>query len=315
MHGMLDWDDLRFVLAVARGGSLSGAARLLQVEHSTVGRRLASIEATLGVRLFDRTPAGHIPTGAGSTVIAHASAVEDHVLALEREVAGADQRAVGTVRISALDAFVIDFLLPNLHDLEIRHPGLSIVAAPDTRMVSLAHLEADIAIRWRAPDDPGLLAQKLADIGSCVYASKSYIARRGRPRRVSDVASHERVGLTPELAHAGEESWFVQHAPRARVAVRVGSPTAYREAIVEGLGIGVYECHSADRAGLVRLWPEPVLMEEWWMVVHADITRAARIRATVTFLLDLAKKHRNALAGRPPTATRAKSNASPVGRT
>ncbi len=299
---MLDWDDLRFVLAVACGGSLSAAARTLAVEHSTVGRRLTSIESSLGVRLFDRTSGGHVPTGAGAAAIAHARAVEDHMLALEREVAGTDQRVSGTVRITALDAFVNDFLIPHLAELDARHPELQVIAIPEARMVSLAHLEADIAIRWSSPDDRNYSAQKLADIGSGIYASRPYIERRGHPATPGELAAHERVAYAPELAHASEERWFVDHAPLTRIALRAGSPTAYRTAIEEGLGVGIYECHSAERAGLVRLWREPVLIEQWWTVVHADIARAARIRATLAFLSDLAQTNRDALAGSLPPA-------------
>lgn len=301
---MLNWDDLRFVLALARNRSLSGAARALSVEHTTVSRRLASIESALRVRLFDRTPDGHVPTAAGSAVIAHAGSMEQHALSLEREVAGSEGRVSGTVRITALDAFVNDFLLPSLADLGRLHPGLQIIAAPEVRRVSLPHREADIAIRWRPPDDPGFVARKLADIGSGLYASPSYIARRGHPRAPADLGGHERVGYAPELAHSSEERWLAEHAPGAQVTVRVGSPNAYRAAIEEGLGIGIYECHSADRTGLVRLWDEPVLMEAWWAVVHADIARAARIRATLGFLSDLAESNRDRLAGRPLSGVR-----------
>jgi DNA-binding transcriptional LysR family regulator len=295
---MLDWDDLRFVLAVARTGTLSGAARALSVEHTTVGRRLASIERALGVRLFDRTPDGHVPTTTGTAVIAHAGAVEDHVLALEREVAGSDARVEGIVRITALDAFIADLLLPNLGELSRRHPMLQIVAASEVRMVSLERREADIAIRWRAPDDPGFVARPLAEVGSGLYASREYVAARGHPRGPSELEGHDRIGYGPELAHSSEERWLAENAPGARVAVRVGSPVAYRAAIEEGLGVGVYECHSAERAGLVRLWDEPVLEERWWAVVHADIVRAARIRATLDFLTDITESNRERIAGR-----------------
>lgn len=297
---MVNWDDLRFVLAVARSGSLSGAARQLSVEHTTVGRRLSSIESALGIRLFDRTPDGHVPTAAGAAVLAHAGAVEDHVLALEREVAGSDARVSGTVRITALDPFVNDFLLPSLGDLERLHPELRIIAAPEVRTVSLARREADVAIRWGRPEDPGFLARKLADVGSGMYASRSYIERRGRPGGPAQLEGHDRIGYAPDpaFADASEERWLAVNAPGARVSLRVGSLMAYRAAIEEGVGVGIFECHSADRAGLVRLWEEPVLMEEWWAVVHVDVARAARIRAVLDFLSDLAESSRDRLAGR-----------------
>lgn len=307
-NAQMDWDDLRFVLAVARSRSLSGAARALSVEHTTVSRRLASIESALGARLFDRTPDGHVATATGAAVLAHAGTMEEHALAIEREVSGRDARVSGTVRITALDAFINDFLLPNMVELRGQHPSLQIIAAPEARVVSLARREADIAIRFAPPADPHFVARELADIGSGIYASHDYIARRGHPRAPVDLAGHERIGYAPEFAHASEERWLDEHAAGARVVLRVGSPSAYRAALREGIGIGIYECHSADRdPDLVRLWDEPVLMERWWAVVHVDIARAARIRAVLGFLSDLAASHRDRLAGRRsgPQARRA----------
>lgn len=296
----MDWDDLRFVLAVARSRSLSGAARALSVEHTTVGRRIASIERGLGARLFDRTPEGHVATAIGEAVLAHARSMEESALAIERAVAGGDRRVSGAVRISALDAFVCDFLMPAIPELRERHPDLQVVAASETHRASLPRREADVAIRWRPADDVGFVSRPLATIGSGAYASRSYVARRGRPRRPRDLAGHERVGYAPELAHSSEERWLEEHAPGARVVLRVATPGAYRAALEAGVGIGIYECHSADRSPeLVRLWDEPVLVEQWWTVVHVDLARAARVRAVLDFLAELAEREGGRLAGRP----------------
>lgn len=293
---VLDWDDLRFVLAVARAGSLSGAARALRVEHTTVGRRLSSIEQALGARLFDRTPKGHLPTAAGATVIARAEAVEEQIQALEREVEGGDRRPAGTVRISALDPFITEVLLPALPALAVRHPGIEVIAATETRVVNLAAREADIAIRPR-PEGEQFAARRLATVVSGMYASADYLARHGHPRGRDELDGHTRVALVPELARAPEERWFVERSPLPRVAVRVDTPGAYRAAVREGLGVGMVECHAAERAGLVRLWPEPMLVEEWWAVAHDDIARSARVRAVLDFLVEVTAGRADALAG------------------
>ena len=109
---MFDWNHLRYLLAISRHGSLSGAARELSVEHSTVGRRLARLEKSLQIKIFDRTPEGYLPTSVGEAVLAHARTIETETLALEREVSGRDSRVSGTVRISALDACLSDLIMP-----------------------------------------------------------------------------------------------------------------------------------------------------------------------------------------------------------
>lgn len=305
----MDWNDLRFVLALSRHGSLSAASRALSVEHTTVGRRLTSLEETLRARLFDRTPEGYVATASGEVVLAHARAIEDRTLSLEREVSGRDARVGGTVRITGLDAFVNELLLPNLASLRARYPDLDIVAAAEIQVVDLSRREGDIGIRFARPRDPNLVARKLADIGSALFASRDYVARRGYLHDPHDLTGHDVVRYAPEFASASEEEWIEEHAKGARVAVRVSSPTSHLRALRLGLGVGIHECHAGDSyPELVRMSPKPVLMEAWWAVVHVDMARTARVRAVLDFLSEMAAANRERLSGvrvRPAAAPRA----------
>lgn len=309
---MLDWNHLQFLLAIARSRSLSGAARTLSVEHSTVGRRLATIERALHARLFDRTPDGYMATAAGEIVISHAQAIEEHALSLEREVLGRDARVSGTVRLTALDACIDDFILPNLAGLRQQHPDLMIVAASEMQMVNLARREADIAIRYVPPKAPNLVVRKLAEVGSALYASRDYVRRRGKLKAATALDGHELIGLVPEFSMATEEQWLVEHGRRGRVVLRVASQQTMKAAIRAGVGIGIIECQSADRdPNLLRIWEEPLFTDTWWTVVHGDLARAARIRAVMKFLVDLSAIHRDRLLGlRSPPGKGARRNES-----
>jgi len=295
---VLDWNQLRILLAISRSHSLSGAARLLAVEHSTVGRRLAQLEKSLQARLFDRTPDGYVPTPIGEMVLARAREIEELALSLEREVTGRDARISGTVRITALDACITDFIVPALPTLHARHPDLQIILSSEIRVVDLARREADIAIRYVRPKEPNLVVRRLADMGSALYASRAYVRAHGRLKSATALGGHRFVGLAPEYSFASEEQWLRKHGPEVRVAIRVASQLALRAAVRAGIGIGILECYIGDGdPELVRVWKRPILKDTWWLVVHNDLRYAARIRAVMDFLADLAATQRSRLLG------------------
>ena len=149
---MLDWDDLRFFLALARTGSLSAAARDLRVAQSTVGRRLASLETSLGVRLLNRTPDGYQPTLAGEEVRAQAERLETEALSLERTVGGRDNRLSGLVRVTCAETIASYLLAPCFAALHAEHPDMMVELISNPRELSLAMREAEIS---GAPDAVG----------------------------------------------------------------------------------------------------------------------------------------------------------------
>jgi len=300
---MLDWNQLRILLAISRSRSLSGAARVLAVQHSTVGRRLAQLEETLQTQLFDRTPEGYVPTPAGQLVLARARAIEEQALALEREVAGRDARISGTVRITALDACVTELILPAVPMLQERHPDLHLVVSSEIRVVDLGRREADIAVRYVRPKEPNLVVRRLADTGSALYASRPYLRTHGLPEGPTALDGHRFVGLAPEYSFASEERWLQKHGRGVDVVVRVASQLALHAAVRAGIGIGILECYIGDRdPELMRVSQEPILKDTWWLVVHRDLRNAARIRAVMDFLVDLGTTQRDRLLGRATDA-------------
>jgi len=299
------WSDLEVALALARAGTLSGAARALSVEHTTVGRRIAVLEAALEVRLFDRTPAGYVLTEVGTAALEHARAIEEQALALERTVMGRDARVAGTVRVTALDPFIDDLLLPNLPRLTSTYPDLHVIACSDLRVRNLSRREADIAIRFAAPTQPDLVGRRLSGVASALYASREYLEARGVPRSPAHLAGHDLIGFAPELAQASEAQWMTRHGHGARVSVQVASVAANLAAIRHGLGLGIHTCHVADRErGVVRVWPDVLLDEEYWAVVHVDMARASRVRAVLDFLSDCTSRERERLEQRSPAHRR-----------
>jgi DNA-binding transcriptional LysR family regulator len=178
---MLDWDDLRFFLAIARHRTLAAAARELHVTQSTVGRRLASLQTGMGVRLLQRTADGYVLTLAGESIRAHVERVEAEALSVEYAVAGHDVRLEGLVRVSSSQLVTSHLLAPCFVALHSRHPGILIESHPITAGEPLASHDADIAVRLKRFEHHDVVARSIGTIAFGLYGCVAYLAQRGEP--------------------------------------------------------------------------------------------------------------------------------------
>lgn len=283
---MFQWDDLRVFLAVLRTGSHAAAARQLRVAPTTIGRRMAALEAAAGARLFTRTPDGLVATAAARGLGDRAGRVEGEMLAAERELTGADARPTGTVRITCGDGFAAQVLAPALPAFLAAHPGLTVVVRAEVRTLDLTRGEADVALRLYRPRERSLVARRLGIERYALYAAPAYLARRGTPRAARDLASHDLVMYDRELDRMRMQAWLRQTAGDARVAVRASNTATLYAACAAGAGIAVLMASIArGDPRLVRVLPrlEPPSSEVWG-VTHADLRGSARIVATLRWL-------------------------------
>nr|WP_294528081.1 LysR family transcriptional regulator [uncultured Rhodopila sp.] len=285
---MLDWDDLRYFLALARQGSLSAAAKDLHVAQSTVGRRLASLEASLGVRLLNRTPDGYVPTLAGQSVRDHAERLEAEALALEHVIGGRDLRMAGLVRVTCAETVADHILAQNLATLHLRHPEIMVELIPDPRELSLAMREADISVRLKQPSQHDLVARSIGTIAFGLYASPDYLERHGKPDVQSGCPDHYIITQLEDIQDATQTGWLTDMAPRAHVSMQTRSHESAVSAAVQGGGLACLARFRADReAGVVRLpIPPPVPTAKIWLVVHRDNRQTPRIRAALTHITE-----------------------------
>jgi DNA-binding transcriptional LysR family regulator len=281
---VLDWNDLRFFLAVARHRSLSAAARNLDVAQSTVGRRLAALEADLGVRLLDRTPDGYVPTPAGREARRQAERLEAEALSLERNVAGHDSRLDGMVRIACAETLATHILAPCFASLPARHPGITIELVPEPRELSLSMREADISVRLRRPRQHELFVRRIGRLEFGLYASADYLGRFGQPDLADGCPGQRLIAQTGDLQDAARSRWLTDLASRAAVGLRTASHEAAVSAALHGGGLACLARFRADREeGLRRLpVPLPAPQAEIWLAVHKDNRQAARIRFALT---------------------------------
>ena len=304
---VLDWDDLRFFLAIARHGTLSAAAKDLRVAQSTVGRRLASLEANLGVRLLNRTPDGYVPTPAGQDVREQAERLAAEALALERSVGGRDTRVAGLVRVTCAETVASHVLAPCFATLHACHPEILIELTPDPGQLSLAMREADISVRLTQPDQHDLVVRRIGSLAFGLYAAPGYLERHGDPDFDGGCPGHQLIALLDDIDGAMRTGWLADVAPRARVAMQTSSHEAAVSAAVHNGGLACLACFRADReAGLTRLdVPFAAPSAGIWLVVHRDNRANARIRAALTHITACVRNRAHELA---PAAGDARTN-------
>jgi DNA-binding transcriptional LysR family regulator len=298
---MIRWDDVRYFLAIHRCGTLSGAARALSVDQTTVGRRLAALEDGLNARLFDRTPDGFLLTSAGESILAAAEKVEASVIELENEVSGEDARTAGPVRVATSEAFAVTFLLERISELRRRHDGIYVEVCVGQSMVDLSRREADIALRIRprglAPAQPHLIARKLSDIAFSLYGARGYIERHGRPPRPDALRDHRLVGWCSEVAAIPGVDWLAEAGREGQVVARCSSILSLIGAARAGIGLAVLPCYAAEVHPELERLSDPIDWSELWLVVHPDVRRAARIRAVMDFIIEVVERSALALRG------------------
>jgi len=287
---MLPWDDVRYFLELCRAGSLAGAARRLRVDETTVGRRIAKLEAALDTKLAARTPDGMTLTPAGEAVRASAEGMERAAVSLERRAMGADRRLSGCVRITAPEILGNHFMLPALQGIHEQNPEVDIELLTTNVRLDVLRAEADVAIRVIRPDEPDLVCKRLSR-----YAMAPYVSTR-----IQAIASAQRapVVLFTEAARPPIRP-ISERLPAARVALRTNSSATVLQAVRLGIGAGDLPCFHADAdPDLVRIFPEePPQFMELWLVVQADVHRTARVRAVVRELNQFVTRSASRLEG------------------
>jgi len=290
------WDDVRFFLAVARAGSLSGAARTLGVGHVTVGRRIAVLETRLGVTLLNRTPDGFAPTSAGQAILRECAAMESAAIDLERIAAGRDSLIAGSVRVTTTEALACQLIAPATAALHETHPELRVDLISGVRSLDIARREADLAVRFARPSAPDLVCRKLGEIGFSLYASRRYLANAGTPKRGQGLAGFDVIAFTgaPE---AMIPFFMGESLEGARLALRCDNPLIQARAAACHVGITEAACFLGDASpDLVRVWPgEAPARRAVWLILHQDMQRAARIKAVSSAITDAFRRQRRIL--------------------
>ena len=295
---MLEWNDLNVILAVCRAGTLSGAARSLGQNHSTIYRKINTIENKTGVRFFERLPDGYAMTDAGRTALSYAERIENEVHALSREVLGQDLKLQGKVRVTAPEGFTVTMAPKLFAKFRRAHPDVTIDIVGGSAAMDLTRREADLAIRATSKPPDTSLGKKICDFRFAVYASPRYI------KQVTDVALAEHQWSFI----AGTVDWLVPliwkkkaHGER-QVVFSSSNSISVLNATAEGMGLTLMPCYLADQdKRLVRV-SEPVnaLTLELWILTHVDLRNTARVKALMAYVYEALRDQSDLFEGTRP---------------
>jgi DNA-binding transcriptional LysR family regulator len=291
---MLDWNDLRYFLAVAREGSTLAAGRALRVSQTTVARRVAALEQALGFPLFERRQAGYVLTPAGEELVERAQQVEGSANGFTEAAAAHARDISGTVRITSEDIYGTGVLSPLLRDLHELHPKIMIDLDMVQETRDLGSGEADIALRSSSVDQPaGLVGRRLCKDDWTLYCSRDYAARHGAPQSVEDLKSHAIVGGGGGHLWLHYEAWLKELGLEDRVAMHHANSTGLLSAVRAGFGIAVLPCIVGDAdPDLIRcIPPRPDHRRVLWLLTHERVRHTPRVRAVIDFLYERLSRH------------------------
>lgn len=288
-RAMFDWNDLKYFLAVAHHHSTLAASRALQVNQSTVQRRLAELERRLGRLLVQRHPTGYRLTEFGQALLPYAESVAKAVAALEQQLESAQLEAVGVIRVTCPEPLVYRITQTTLLDrFHARYPGLRVEFVMSDKYLDLMKGEADVALRSGDTVDNELVGRKIGDSLWAVYASRKYIERCGQPDRIEALEQHDLVGFDETMANHRAAQWLRDVAPHGRVVARNNSVLGLLYSVKAGVGIAPLPTAIADaEPELVRvLGPVPELARIWRLLTRADLRHTPRVSAFFDFMIE-----------------------------
>jgi DNA-binding transcriptional LysR family regulator len=296
---MFDWNDLKYLLAVARHHSTTAAGKALGLSQSTVHRRLAELERRLGCQLVTRQTTGYRLTEFGEQLLPYAERIDAAVTDFERQVTGAAGDVSGVVRVTCPEPIVFRITQSKLIErFHARYPKLRVEFVTSDRYLDLTKGEADVAFRSGDTDDE-LVGRKIADSIWAVYASRAYVDRYGKPELVEDLSHHPLVGFDEALSNHRTTKWLKQVAPDAKIAARNNSVLGLVYAVKSGIGVGPLPTALGDaEPDLVRvLGPIPELARSWRLLTHPDLRRTPRISAFFDFIIEERESLKSILTG------------------
>lgn len=295
----MDWNDLRYFIAVSRAGTTAAAARSLRVNQSTVVRRLAALEAALGVQLFHKGRNGYRLSPQGKALLPEAEAVESAARAVTRHAAHLAASHSAALRVTTAEGMALGLVPQLINAFHRRHPGIQVNLLIEDRYHDLENGEAEIALRAGPPGADNLIGRRLSDICWAVYASPAYLERAGRPASLQAVNDHKVIGFEGAIEHIKPARWLRDVAPDCEIVCRSGSVLGLLFAAQSGFGLALLPCHIGDQeAGLRRVVdPQPELTGDFWILTHPRLHKQPKVRAFFDFMSEEIAGYRPLLRG------------------
>ena len=278
----MEWSDLRVFLAIAREGTLGGAARSLGQTQPTMGRRLRALESAVGHTLFQRTADGFVLTDEGNAILVHAQRIEEEALALRRQLAGQEARLEGMLRLSSSDWFGSHVLAPVLAEFGRLHPTICIELLTDARIYSLPRREADMVFRITPFDEPEVISRRLLHMPYGLYGPTG-----SELPRLGDGAGTRVITMDIAFAEMPDAVWMKRVLPNAEVAFRSNNRDVQARLCAKGAGLAVLPRTLGDETpGIIRMdVGENPPGRDTYVGYHRDLRRLTRMRALLDLLI------------------------------
>ena len=280
----MDWEDVKHFLEVAAAGSTLAASRRLKVSQTTVARRVAALELSLGVRLFDRRPGGYALTPDGKVLVQRALKADDAMRGIAEQASSSVRQTGGIVRVTVVETLAVTLLPPILKDLAAAHPTISIELDTSSETRDLAAGAADIAIRLsRNPLGAGLIGRRIADDPWTLYCSRTYAAEHGHPMSTEEVMGHPLIGGGGEHVWEPYRTWLHAQGLQKAVTMQYSTTIGLFAAVRAGAGLAMLPCFIADKdpdllACLPRKIPEA---RGYWLLTHERLRHEPRVRTVI----------------------------------
>ncbi|MBL1434898.1 MAG: LysR family transcriptional regulator [Rhodobacteraceae bacterium] len=289
----MDWNDLKYFLAVAREGQILSGARRLGVSQATLNRRVSNLERALNTTLFNRSTLGCELTPQGIALMERATRIETETLKISTTLSKPESPVSGTIRIGAPDGFGVAFLAPRLHLITEKFPDLSVQLVPIPRHFSLSRREADIAVTIGRPEKGRLRARKLTNYSLGLYASKNYLSEHGSPASIEALEKHKLVGYVEDLIFTPALNFSAHFLNNWRSSIEVSSALGQLEVVRAGGGIGIlHDFMVRDMPDLLPILPDKRLNRSYWTVWHEDLKNSPEIIEVARFLTDIVNREK-----------------------
>ncbi len=288
----MNWDDMRLFLAVARTGSISGAARHLGVQHSTVSRRMRSLEKKLDARLIERKKTGYELTVAGESIKQSAMRIEREILCVDGVLRGKDTHLAGALRVTAINNMASSVLMPMFAGFSQAHPQIELHIIVSNMNASLAQREADIAIRLTNSPTETLIGKRLLTVASTIYGSREYL-NKIKPQQ----AEPKWIGVNCCVFH---RTWTKQYGSHQPHNFYSDDTLLTLSAIKQGLGVSWLPCFLGDTDPLLERYCDPDAQHNLglWLLLHPDLKRTARVLAFREHMIQSIQQQRDLFEGR-----------------
>ncbi len=275
----INWDNLRYVLMVANKGSIAAAARELEVNRTTVLRRINLFQENLNCRIFERGDSGYVLTPEAEKMINAAREVEDTLFTMQRQIAGHELKLEGELRVTTTDSFMLAVLGPHLASFREKHPHIIVDLLVTNSVLDLNRRDADVAIRPTGHPDSSLVSKRLCDVEFGVYASADYLESNAP----GGIVGCRWIGLVDSLSSTPVGSWFDATIDKSRICMRCDSFVAIRIAAEAGIGLALLPRFLGDASQALNrvAFPTAELTTGLWILAHPDLVRSARVHAFI----------------------------------